>query len=136
MILIGIALSLTASASVAWACRCREPPTRTAYRTASLVVEGTVLEVKPRPDIDGAEISFEVAGAWKGDAPAVVSFTTGTDCAYPVKSGERHLLFLTRTPAGDLTTGRCRGSGGLPAQAAARRWLQRNGRKGRVAGAR
>jgi hypothetical protein len=126
---LGLSLLATSRAD---ACRCREPAVGAAHRRAELVVMAKVLEVKPRAsDPQGQEAKVQVLDAWKKDTAQTITVTTGTDCAYPLTVGDRHLLFLTS--AGDgLTTGRCMGN--LPAARAQRAvtWLSHHGKRGVV----
>jgi hypothetical protein len=85
------------------------------------------LEVRPRPDLQGDELKVRVLQAWKADAPAILEVVTGTDCAYSVRPGEKHLLFLVR--AGEaFTTGKCMGNTQGKRSQAPLAWLRRHGK--------
>ena len=118
--------------SSAAACRCHEPSVAAAYSRAAMVVLAEALEVRPRPDLQGDELKVRVLQAWKTDAPAILEVVTGTDCAYSVRPGEKHLLFLVR--AGDaFTTGRCMGNTPSNRSQARLAWLRRHGKPGATA---
>jgi len=122
--LVLAALSLVPSSAAA--CRCREPSTAAAYRSATLVVLGETLDVRRRPDIDGDQIEVRVLRAWKRDSLATLHVVTASDCAYSVRPGERHLLFLV--PSGDaFTTGKCMGNASEKRSKGALAWLRRHG---------
>ena len=113
--------------SFAAACRCHEPSIAAAYSRAAMVVMAETLEVRPRPDLQGEELKVRVLQTWKADAPAILEVVTGTDCAYSVRPGEKHLLFLVR--AGEaFTTGK--GMGNTPGNRsqAPLAWLRRHGK--------
>jgi hypothetical protein len=113
--------------SSAAACRCHEPSVAAAYARAALVVMAETLEVRSRPDTQGDELKVRVLQAWKADAPATLEVVTGTDCAYSVRRGEKHLLFLVR--AGEaFTTGRCMGNTPSNRSRAPLAWLRRHGK--------
>ena len=113
------------------ACRCRELSVGEAYRRAALVVLAEAVGVRARPDVHGDELELRVQRAWKEDSPQTVKVVTGTDCAYAVRPGETHLLFLVR--AGDvLTTGRCMGNVAEKNGNGALAWLRRHGRAAAV----
>jgi hypothetical protein len=117
----------------ALACRCREPGTTSAaYARAALVVEAQVVGVEARPDIAGSVVKLNVAHAWKADTAAQISFTTGSDCRYDTAAGQAYLLFLVKTPAGELTTGRCMGNGTTLSKQRALAWLNKLGRRSKI----
>jgi hypothetical protein len=133
-LVVAVAVALLGlSTSHAQACRCSEPSTARAYAATALVVEGRVTNITPRPAIDGIEVKMTVARAWKADTAAEITFSTGTDCRYDLELDQRYILFLVKTPSGDLTTGRCMGNGKLAAKGQALAWLQRRAKKARVA---
>jgi hypothetical protein len=114
------------------ACRCLEPrTTAAAYRGAALVVAGKVLEVTPRPEIDGFVYKVTVLRAWKRDAALELSISTGTDCRFEAVRGGEYLMYLVATESG-LTTARCMGNGPLASRRRAVRWLDEHGKHGRV----
>lgn len=128
-----VAVSCAALAPArALACRCREPGVATAYRRAASVVLAEAIEVRERPDIQGQEARLRVVGAWKTDAPAVVTVVTGTTCAYLFKPGEKHLVFLV-SQQGSLGTGKCMGDLPEGKAKAALAWLARHGKAGAIA---
>jgi hypothetical protein len=109
------------------ACRCREPSVAAAYSRAAMVVVAEVLDVRPRTEIQGDDVKFRVLQAWKADSPAILDVVTATDCAYSVRPGERHLLFLVR--AGEaFTTGKCMGNTPSNRSQAPLAWLRRHGK--------
>jgi hypothetical protein len=113
--------------SFAAACRCREPSTAVAYSRAALVVMAEALEVRARPEIQGDQLKVRVLQAWKSESPEILEVVTGTDCAYSVRTGEKHLLFLVR--AGDgFTTGRCMGNVPAARSEGPLSWLHRHGK--------
>jgi hypothetical protein len=122
-LLIVIGLDPTPAA----ACRCREPSVAAAYSRAAMVVMAEALEVRPRTEIQGAELKFRVLQAWKADSPAILDVVTATDCAYTVRPGEKHLLFLVH--AGEaFTTGKCMGNTPSDRSQASLAWLRRHGK--------
>ena len=123
---------ITAVPAVTWACRCVEPGMASAYKSAALAVQGRVVNVMPRKDIDGFEVRFQVSRVWKADVPKEISFTTGTDCRYEVKHGGEYVLFMAETPSREFTTGRCMGNGDLASKKGAIAWLTKRGSSGRV----
>jgi hypothetical protein len=92
----------------AWACHCLEPHIADAYARSTVVVMVRIERVKPADNGQLAE--GEVLSAWKSNLPAIASVVSLPDCDYPLAQGEFYLLFLERTEAGELTTGRCRGN--------------------------
>jgi hypothetical protein len=133
--LLGITFGVASAmpATSAYACRCQEPATTSAaYSRAALVVEGQVVEIKPRPEIEGSVVKLVVARAWKADTGGEISLTTGSDCRYDVERGKSYLLFLVRTPAGELTTGRCMGNGATSSKQKALAWLRKSARRSKV----
>jgi hypothetical protein len=132
-VLLMAACLFGAAQTSAEACRCREPATtKAAYSLAALVVEGEVIDLSPRPEIDGFLVRLKVTNAWKQDTPEQISFTTGSDCRFAVEHGKPYLLFFVKTPAGDLTTGRCMGNGPTAAKQKALAWLKKGARSGKV----
>jgi hypothetical protein len=131
-LLILTVLGIVAVPTVSWACRCVEPEIAAAYKSAKLAVQGRVLSVMPRKEIDGFEMRFQVSQVWKADVPKEIFVTTGTDCRYEVKEGGDYLLFLARTPTGGFTTGRCMGNGDLASRKSSIAWLTKRGQTGRV----
>jgi hypothetical protein len=113
--------------SLAGACRCREPSTAAAYSRAALVVIAEALEVRPRPEIHGDQLRLRVLEAWKSESPEILDVVTGTDCAYAVHAGEKHLLFLVRAEDG-FTTGRCMGDVPISRSNGPLSWLRRHGK--------
>src|SRR5262245_21797200 len=118
--------------AVTWACRCVEPGMASAYKSAALAVQGRVVNVKPRKDIDGFEVRFQVSQVWKADVPKEIMFTTGTDCRYEVKEGGEYLVFVAQTPSRQYTTGRCVGKVEFASKQNTIAWLTKRGRSGRV----
>jgi len=96
---------------------------KSAYRAAALIAQGTVVDIFPRPDIDGYMVNFKVQRSWKAPGQAMISFTTGTDCRYETQVGDQQLLFFTKAPDGSLATDRCMGNGSVEAKAAEIVWL-------------
>src|SRR6185437_14888939 len=79
----------------------------------------------------GPEVSS--APGLEGDAPAILDVVTATDCAYSVRPGEKHLLFLLR--AGEaFTTGKCMGDTPSNRSQASLAWLRRHGKPAATAG--
>lgn len=120
--------------SFAEACRCREPSTAAAYSRAALVVLAEALEVRARPEVQGAQLKVRVLQAWKSESPEILEVVTGTDCAYSVRAGEKHLLFLLRVGDG-FTTGRCMGNVPAARSEGPLSWLRRHGKPAPTAGA-
>jgi hypothetical protein len=116
----------------AYACRCVEPSVKSAHRRASMIVLGEALEVVPRPDIQGQEVKVRVLESWKSDSVEIVTIVTGTTCSYPLKTGEKHLLFLIFSEPGHLTTGRCMGDLPLEKAKQSLAWLGKHARRGTV----
>ena len=109
------------------------PSVAAAYSRAAMVVVAEVLEVRPRAEIQGEDLKFRVLQAWKADAPAILDVVTATDCAYSVRPGEKHLLFLLR--AGEaFTTGKCMGDTPSNRSQASLAWLRRHGKPAATAG--
>jgi hypothetical protein len=132
-LVFGIGVLAAVAPSPAQACRCVEPPsTSAAYRTATLIVEGTVLEVTPRSEIEGFTIRLKVANAWKLDVPEELAVATGSNCRYEVEPDKKYLLFLVETQKGQFTTGRCMGNGLAVTKARSLTWLKKQGRPAKV----
>ena len=90
------------------------------------------MAIDPQPKIDGWIIHLRVSRSWKTDSPEDISITTGTTCRYEAEPDREYLLFLDSMKTEEPWTGRCRGNGPLAEKAEAVRWLDKNGRKGRV----
>ena len=130
-------LAAVMAPSSARACRCIEPrTTAAAYRSAALVVAGKVVDVVPRPEVQGFTYRVRVSRAWKADAAREISVSTGTDCSFEAERGREYLLFLLPEAGSGMTTGRCMGNGVLESKRGALGWLDRRGRRGRVMPAR
>jgi hypothetical protein len=115
------------------ACRCAEPATtKAAYRRAGAVVQGRVLAIESRPEIDGWTVKLRVLRAWKVDLPEEISVTTGTDCHYEMSADREYLLFLLGDAPANLGTRRCLGNGPAAEKSASVRWLEKNGQRGKV----
>ncbi|MDR1423822.1 MAG: hypothetical protein LBI92_04345 [Azoarcus sp.] len=125
-------LSLLASTQV-FACRCLEPEARRAYAEADAVILARIGAVAA-PEERSVRIEAEMLRSWKaGVTRNVLLFTAfpETDCAYPMREGDTHLLYLVkhRTDSEAFWTERCMGN--LIGKKAAKRiqWLDRHGKK-------
>ncbi len=114
------------------ACRCREPQTGTAYRRAAMIVLAEAIDVRARPGIQGQELKLRVLSVWKSDSPEILTVVTGSDCAYAVKQGEKHLLFLIPSENGAFSTGKCMGDAPVGAARRSLSWFARHAKVGSV----
>ena len=129
------ALCFVGEANEASACRCREPMVGTAYRRAALVVLAETVAVRSRPEIQGQTVIVRVHNAWKEDSPEELTIVTGSDCAYMMKLGEKHLLFLSPAEGDSFTTGKCMGDRAAGDAKSSLSWLRRHGTVATIAGA-
>src|SRR5262245_32007714 len=103
-----------------YACECVGPVTTClAAERATAVFVGQVAEITKRgvavPDAPPAganwrRVSFKVTESLRGDVPdAVVVFTGsgGGDCGYDFGAGKSYLVYASKAPTGQLTTGIC-----------------------------
>jgi hypothetical protein len=130
-LVVGEVLLLSASAE---ACRCMEPSSASAaYQHAQAVVVGRVATITRHPDdVDGVEVTFKVAEAWKRDVPATIRVTTGTTCAFSFAPGGSYLLFLQHVSGEVFTTARCMGNREAANAKSFLLWLEKNGQAGKV----
>jgi hypothetical protein len=121
--------------STADACRCLEiKSAAAAYKHAQAVVVGRVATVtRQADDVDGADVTFKVAQAWKMDVPLTIHITTGTTCAFSFAPDESYLLFLQHISGENFTTARCMGNRDAASATSFLEWLRKNGQAGRVA---
>jgi hypothetical protein len=131
--LAGAGLALAAAAPrAASACACVEPPVRTAYARADLVVVATVEHVRRNASSE-LVVSARVRDAWKVPVPASLTFESeATDCEYEVRENETHLLFLRRGEHGNYWTTVCEGNRTLATASKSLGWLKHHGRSSSV----
>ena len=114
-----LACLLTTQARL-FACECVGPVTTClAAELATAVFVGQVIDITKRgvavPDAPPAganwrRVSFKVAESLRGDVPeAVIVFTGsgGGDCGYDFSAGKSYLVYASKAPTGQLTTGIC-----------------------------
>ena len=125
-------VSLLAAVPIhAHACHCLEPYIADAYAKSAVVAMVRIESVHAGDE--GMLAEGEVLSAWKGNLRASASIVSLTDCDYPLARGEYYLLFLERSEAGELTTGRCRGNRLRAEASVSLFWLNRFGRPSDVA---
>jgi hypothetical protein len=99
--LIAIGVLLLATAEPALACRCAGPATpQKSYAHADAVVLGEVVSVAGDIDAEGGAIAtLQTEKAWKTKVPANLKVETRSTCAFDFKTGQRYLVYLSRTGA-------------------------------------
>jgi hypothetical protein len=128
LILVGAA-SL-AMADQAFACRCAGPFTpQESYEHADAIVLAEVTAVSGDIDAEGgAIVTLQAERSWKHKVPAMLKVETRSTCAYDFKTGERYLVYLSRSGARvDYSTTMCAGNLPYSQSASSIRWLQTQG---------
>ena len=124
----GFVLLLTLSMP-SLACRCVEDVApATAYRQASVVVQGQVQAVRGDITREGATAKIRVTKTWKKPVRAEIEISTSTTCAFEFRVDEEYLLYLQLSPDGArYVTKRCLGNQPIVEAQKALGWLQRHG---------
>ena len=91
-----IAIAFCLAAGVVHACSCKGPPSaKESLSAAAAVFVGKV--VKTERDVHfGVRVTFEITTVWKGVKERTVDINTGFgggDCGYPVKVGDKYLVY-------------------------------------------
>src|SRR4051812_13343979 len=116
LILAGVLMAMPDRVALGCSCGGSGGPACQAAWTADAVFSGTVVSIA-RVEADGAErrspsmlVTFQIDRGFINAAAGSVSILTGTsggDCGYPFKAGERYLVYANRTSGAGLTTGIC-----------------------------
>ncbi|HEY0458477.1 MAG TPA: hypothetical protein VGC97_04945 [Pyrinomonadaceae bacterium] len=131
--LILVLLVLLTAAVAAFPCRCVPASLKTYYQRADAVVTAKVISVSTSTEGERlTTANLEILDAWKTDLPKQIEVITGSSCVYSFQTGEKHLLYLQKTPADKFSTMRCQGNLPLNKSQKSLNWLKKYGKKNRA----
>lgn len=103
--------SLTLHAQQVFACRCKEPVAKLAYRAADVAVLGKIVSAESSAG-GGDETTYvvEVSEWWKQSVENKITVQSSTTCRFEAQVGARYVLFLKRNQQGRFETAMCMGN--------------------------
>jgi hypothetical protein len=117
---VGVLGCLLTTQARLFACECVGPVTTClAAERATAVFVGQVAEITkrgvavadaPPAGANWRRVSFKVSESLRGDVPETVVVFTGSgggDCGYDFSAGKSYLVYASKAPTGQLTTGIC-----------------------------